>query len=268
MKMFKKSLSILLALVMALSFMSVAFAARDIQVFVTIEGINKTLYSGKKVLVPLKSTVYDVLAASGIDIVFGENEDGSKYIISIDGETEKSFGETDGWIYYYNGLKTDLTIDQRKVKFDDKIYIYYADPDGVGFQDPIRSDHLEEGYINFYSEEAAIDEETGEEITVEVPVAGAIMVVDGEYTFVTDEEGNVYLPEELLTGVHKYTLDRHSENGCPTIIRTYSGKFGSNPDSGSSSSSDSGLSIIEKIKIFLSYFKERVKAYFINLFNF
>ena len=80
MKIFKKSLSVLLVLVMAFAFMSVAFAARDIQVWITIEGINKTICSSKKVLVPLKSTLFDVLVASGIDIEFGETDDGGKYI--------------------------------------------------------------------------------------------------------------------------------------------------------------------------------------------
>lgn len=226
MKAFKKTLSILLALLIAFTCASVAFAAKDILVFVTVDGIKKTLYDSE-LTVRAGSSVLDVLKAAGLDVVVQQTEDGAR-IVSIEGDTEKTFGGSDGWYYDLWPEETycSTPVDKKQVENGDCIEVYYADR-AVGFQKPIFHEQLNEGFIYLYSNET--DPATGEE--TQVPVVGATMVIDGTHTFVSDENGKVYLPAELCENVHTMTLERYAENDLPTLLRA-EGEIGFDPTLG------------------------------------
>ena len=224
MKTLKKTLAVLLAALMAFACCVVAFAADEFPVFIDVEGISKNLYEGS-VTVPAGSTVLDVLKATGLNVVTREETDGV-YVVSIAGDTEKTFGGKDGWYYDIGFDAYSVPMNKQEVKHNDSIHIYYADP-AVGFQKPIMETCFDEGYIRFYSEGS--DPATGDR--TEVPVVGATMVIDGAYTYVTDENGKVYLPENLCENVHSFTLERYTEQGLPTILRAF-GNYGFDPTLG------------------------------------
>jgi len=252
----KKSISIFLTLLLLVFCAVPAFAASSIPVVLCVEGISKTLYTGW-LDVPKGSTVLDVLKASGLPVETAEDETGIR-VVSIAGEREKTFGGTDGW-YCTIGFENDLVaMDKTIVEYDDSIDIFYVDP-AVGFQDVTYSDRSNEGYIEFYSSHWSAETET----ETYTPVVGATVVVDGQYTFVTNENGRVNLPEALLSGEHSFTIDRTTPEGLPTIVRG-EGTFGYDPTKGPNLPVANFLSRV--IDWFYGIF-DRIKAFFKGLFK-
>ena len=254
MKTLKKTLAVLLTALLTFACAGIAFAADEIPVFIDVEGISKTLYENK-LNVPAGSSVLDVLKATGLSVVTEEAADGVR-VVSIAGDTEKTFGGTDGWYYDIGFHDCSVPMDKKTVKHSDSIHIYYADP-AVGFQKPVMELKLDDGYVRFYSD--LEDVNTGE--ITEIPVVGTTMTVDGSYTYVTDANGKVYLPENLCENVHTYTLERYTEAGLPTILRA-GGSYGFDPTLGPNLPVTSFISRV--IDWFLGIF-DKIVSFFKNL---
>ena len=222
MKTFKKSLSVLLALVMAFAFMSFAFAANDISVYVCVEGITRTLFDGD-VTVPEGSTAFDALTATGLNISSRDTEYGV-YVYAIEGEEEKTFGgETgwDGWSYEVNGDGNVGSLNTVTVNDGDSMLLYYADPWGpTGMQRPVVEFADDYSYMMITSSDTVTDWVTYESVTTVNPVAGATITIDGERKITSDETGKAIIPEDLIEGDHEYVIEKYAENGLPLVLRT------------------------------------------------
>ena len=245
MKKMRNTLAVLLTALLVFACALPAFAAKDMLVFLSVDGISETLYEGS-MTVPAGASVLDALKATGLEVVTAEGADGLR-VVSIAGDAEKTFGGADGWYYDIGFDDCTVPMDKKAVQATDSIHIYYADLT-VGFQKPVMDPALDKGYIRFYSGE-------------NTPVAGATMVIDGTYTFVTDADGIVYLPEELCENVHSYTLERYTAQGLPTILRA-GGNYGFDPTLGPNLPVASFLSRV--IDWFYSLF-DKIAAFFRGL---
>ena len=156
MKALKKSVSLLLALIMLMSACcAFASAASDIKVNVRIEGINDKLFYGN-VTVPSGATVLDAIkqadsVSSKIKVTVKNGAYGA-YVTAVNSEKEKTFGGYDGWNYRVNGVDPSVSMDKYKVKSGAKIILYYGDPYGKGMQYPVAdTSMLAAGYLSFKS---------------------------------------------------------------------------------------------------------------------
>ena len=128
MKALKKSVSLLLALIMLMSACcAFASAASDIKVNVRIEGINDKLFYGN-VTVPSGATVLDAIkqadsVSSKIKVTVKNGAYGA-YVTAVNNEKEKTFGGYDGWNYRVNGVDPSVSMDKYKVKSGAKIILY------------------------------------------------------------------------------------------------------------------------------------------------
>ena len=227
MKFLKKSLSVLLALVMCVTCMSVCASAawwnsKTMDAHIIVEGISKTLYD-EWIEVSKTATVLEALTATGLSFETKETEYGL-YVTSIEGDEEKTFGGWDGWIFELDGEICEESVDKARLSFDDGIYVvifYYGDPYGShGMQYPNVQQDID-GVITVTSEDTVKNWETGESVTTVNPVVGAtVSFDDGTVVLITDSEGKVYIPEELKDGFHTYTIERYAEDGCPTVLRS------------------------------------------------
>lgn len=228
MKALKKSVSLLLALIMLMSACcAFASAASDIKVNVRIEGINDKLFYGN-VTVPSGATVLDAIkqadsVSSKIKVTVKNGAYGA-YVTAVNSEKEKTFGGYDGWNYRVNGVDPSVSMDKYKVKSGAKIILYYGDPYGKGMQYPVAdTSMLAAGYLSFKSTDTVYRAD-GTIKTTESVITGYILewglgngaTVD----LYPDENGLVYIDKEFLTkGEHSVQIIKTDDSGMPLVLR-------------------------------------------------
>lgn len=230
MKMFKKSMSILLVAMMLLaSFTLCSFAADDVKVSLRIEGIDKCLFYDD-VTVPADATAYDVLLKAdekddSLTVVSSASIYGA-YITSINGITAGTYTtmKWDGWSYMVDGVSPDVGVSAYKVEDGDVIVMYYGDPWNTGMQYPvINTEKLSDGIISFTSMDTVYDENWNA-VTKEMPVTGYTLTwgYNGKTVEITpDENGVCKIPYKYLTiGEHTVQIEKYDEKtGLPTVLR-------------------------------------------------
>lgn len=230
MKMFKKSMSILLVAMMLLaSFTLCSFAADDVKVSLRIEGIDKCLFYGD-VTVPADATAYDALLKAdekddSLTIVSSASIYGA-YITSINGITAGTYTtmKWDGWSYMVDGVSPEVGVSAYKVEDGDVIVIFYGDPWNTGMQYPIaHTENVADGTISFTSMDTVYDE-SWNAVTKEVPVTGYTLTwgYNGKTVEITpDENGVCKIPYKYLTiGEHTVQIEKYDEKtGLPTVLR-------------------------------------------------
>ena len=228
MKALKKSVSLLLALIMLMSACcAFASAASDIKVNVRIEGINDKLFYGN-VTVPSGATVLDAIkqadsVSSKIKVTVKNGAYGA-YVTAVNNEKEKTFGGYDGWNYRVNGVDPSVSMDKYKVKSGAKIILYYGDSYGKGMQYPVAdTSMLAAGYLSFKSTDTVYRAD-GTTKTTESIITGYILewglgngaTVD----LYPDENGLVYIDKEFLTkGEHSVQIIKTDDSGMPLVLR-------------------------------------------------
>lgn len=228
MKALKKSVSLLLALIMLMSACcAFASAASDIKVNVRIEGINDKLFYGN-VTVPSGATVLDAIkqadsVSSKIKVTVKNGAYGA-YVTAVNNEKEKTFGGYDGWNYRVNGVDPSVSMDKYKVKSGAKIILYYGDPYGKGMQYPVAdTSMLAAGYLSFKSTDTVYRAD-GTTKTTKSIITGYILewglgngaTVD----LYPDENGLVYIDKEFLTkGEHSVQIIKTDDSGMPLVLR-------------------------------------------------
>lgn len=232
MKMFKKSLSVILAVMMLFGCLSIAVFAENGKVTVSlrIEGINACLYYDD-VTVNDGSTVLDVVkTADEKDDSLSVNAIESKYgayINAINGITAGSYTaiKWDGWLYMVNGVVADVSVDDFTVSDGQAIVMYYGDPYVTGMQYPImNTDKLSDGIVSFTSMDTTYDDLTWEPIVEECPVTGYKLTwgYNGKTVELTpDENGVCTIPYKYLTyGKHTVQIEKYdAKTGLPTVLR-------------------------------------------------
>ena len=228
MKALKKSVSLLLALIMLMSACcAFASAASYIKVNVRIEGINDKLFYGN-VTVPSGATVLDAIkqadsVSSKIKVTVKNGAYGA-YVTAVNSEKEKTFGGYDGWNYRVNGVDPSVSMDKYKVKSGAKIILYYGDPYGKGMQYPVAdTSMLAAGYLSFKSTDTVYRAD-GTTKTTKSIITGYILewglgngaTVD----LYPDENGLVYIDKEFLTkGEHSVQIIKTDDSGMPLVLR-------------------------------------------------
>lgn len=232
MKMFKKSLSIILAvMVLIASMATVSFAADDtLTVNLRIEGIDECLYYDD-VTVDGGASVYDVLMSADeaddtLTVTFTSSQYGA-YVSAINGITAGSYTTLrwDGWSYMVDGVSPEVGVSSYKVEKGDVIVMYYADPWNTGMQYPIiNTDELSDGKISFTSMDSVYDENWNM-VTQECPVKDYTLVWgygNGQTVEITpDENGVCTIPYKYLTiGEHTVQVEKYdAKSGLPTVLR-------------------------------------------------
>ena len=228
MKTLKKSVSLILALVMLMSTCcAFASAASDIKVNVRVEGISDTLAYGN-VTVPAGSSVLDVIkkadsVSSKIKVTIINGAYGA-YVTAVNGEKEKTFGGYDGWNYRVNGVSPSVSMDQYIVKSGAKIVLYYGDPYGKGMQYPVAdTSMLGAGYLSFKSTDTIYDE-YGMPHEVESVITGYVLEWGleggGTVDLYPDENGLVCIDKSFLTkGEHSVQIIKTDDSGMPLVLR-------------------------------------------------
>lgn len=230
MKMFKKSLSVILAVMMIFGCMSVmAFAANDVTVSLRIEGITECLYYGK-VTVDSDATVLDVIKTAdekddSLTVTTVESKYGD-YITTINGITAGSYTaiKWDGWSYMVDGKSPDVGVSAYTVSNGDAIVMYYGDPWNTGMQYPsINTSDLSDGEISFASMDTVYDDNWNA-VTKECAVTDYTLTwgYNGKTVKITpDENGVCKIPYKHLTiGKHTVQIEKYDEKtGLPTVLR-------------------------------------------------
>lgn len=230
MKMFKKSMSILLVAMMLLaSFTLCSFAADDVKVSLRIEGIDKCLFYGD-VTAKADATVLDVIKAAdeadeSLTATIVDSDYGP-YLVDINGIVAGSYTAMmwDGWSYMVDGVSPDVGVSAYKVEDGDVIVMYYGDPWNTGMQYPvINTEKLSDGIISFTSMDTVYDENWNA-VTKEMPVTGYTLTwgYNGKTVEITpDENGVCKIPYKYLTiGEHTVQIEKYDENTTlPTVLR-------------------------------------------------
>lgn len=231
MKMFKKSLSIILAVIMLLGCTSVmAFAAEDnVTVSLRIEGITECLYYGD-VTVESGATALDVIKTAdandaSLTVVAVDSEYGA-YIASINGITAGSYTTMmwDGWSFMVDDVAPSVGVSAFVVTDGNEIVMYYGDPWNTGMQYPIiNTDNITKGEISFTSMDTTYDENWNT-VVAECPVKDYTLIwgYKGETVEITpDENGVCKVPYKYLTiGEHSVQIVKYDvTTGLPTVLR-------------------------------------------------
>ena len=230
MKMFKKSMSILLVAMMLLaSFTLCSFAADDVKVSLRIEGIDKCLFYGE-VTAKADSTVLDVIKAAdeadeSLTATIVDSDYGP-YLVDINGIVAGSYTAMmwDGWSYMVDGVSPDVGVSAYTVEDSDVIVMYYADPWNTGMQYPIiNTDKLSDGIVSFTSMDTVYDENWNA-VTAEVAVTDYVLVwgyKGGTVEITPDENGVCKVPYKYLTiGEHTVQIEKYdAKTGLPTVLR-------------------------------------------------
>lgn len=189
-----------------------------------IQGISDTIFYDV-VTVPAGDDGTAVLS-DALTVVDNDNQDLTftmkdspygKYISSINGESEATFGGYDGWIFRVNGEEAVVSISQQKVEDGDYILLYYSDAYGEGFQIPQlnQSFLLDDGVLTFTSYD------TSEEGT---PVTGATVTWyydGGSVEYKTDSEGQINVAKEYRTpGSHQVQIEKLSSKSATVNGKT------------------------------------------------
>lgn len=206
-----------------------ALAADDtISVTIQIEGVSENYYYDT--VETDKTCLEDVLAFidetdDSLTINMVDSSYGGKYISGINGDSEMQFGGYDGWMFLVNGEESPVGISSVTLNDGDNVVIYYSDAYGVGMQNPVADvTKIDEGILKVTSKDTIYDENWNATASVN-PVTGAtIKWYNGdEYTeYITDENGEILIPEEYLTnGEHKVSIEKYSDGAyrAPMVIR-------------------------------------------------
>lgn len=232
MKMFKKSLSVILALVMIFGCMSVVSFAADGKATVSlrIEGIKDCFYYGD-VAVSGSTTVLDVikqadkddntLSVTVIPSIYGD------YVKSINGLEAGKYTALgwDGWSYRVDGVEPDVGVGKYTVSGGETIVMYYADPWNTGMQYPIiNTKNLANGEVSFTSIDSVFDSNTFEMVEKERAVTGYTLTWgtgSKKVVLTPDENGVCKIPYKYLTlGKHSVQIEKYDEKtGLPTVLR-------------------------------------------------
>ena len=276
MKLFKKTLCVLLAALLLGCTALTAFAAEgDVTVSLRVEGITDCLFYDN-VTVAADATALDALkaadaASDDLTLTVTESEYGA-YLAAINGlfagsQTTKGW---DGWMFRVNDEAVSVGIDAYTVSNGDSVVVYYSDEYGdTGMLYPeINLDGLMEGKISFTSATTEYDPETWEPTVKQVPVTGYTLIWDGE-KIIADEEGVAHLTEaQIADGDHSVQIERYAENGLPTVLRfapDYGVTIGSAEDPDDSQDQPQGL--FARIIAFFRNLFQKIAAFFGKLFN-
>ena len=230
MKMFKKSMSIVLVAMMLLSTFAIcSFAADDVNVSLRIEGIDKCLFYGN-VTVVADATVLDVIKAAdeadeSLTATIVDSEYGP-YLVDINGIVAGTYTDMmwDGWSYMVDGVSPDVGVSAYTVKDGEVIVMYYGDPWNTGMQYPIiNTEKLSDGIISFTSMDTVYDENWNA-VTAEVAVTDYVLVwgyKGGTVEITPDENGVCKIPYKYLTiGEHTVQIEKYdAKTGLPTVLR-------------------------------------------------
>ena len=276
MKLFKKTLCVLLAALLLGCTALTAFAAEgDVTVSLRVEGITDCLFYDN-VTVAADATALDALkaadaASDDLTLTVTESDYGA-YLAAINGlyagsQTTKGW---DGWMFRVNDEAVSVGIDAFTVSNGDSVVVYYSDEFGdTGMLYPeINLDGLMEGKISFTSATTEYDPETWEPTVKQVPVTGYTLIWDGE-KIIADEEGVAHLTEaQIADGDHSVQIERYAENGLPTVLRfapDYGVTIGSAEDPDDSQDQPQGL--FARIIAFFRNLFQKIAAFFGKLFN-
>lgn len=232
MKMFKKSLSVILAVMMLIGCTAVmSFAAEDdATVSLRIEGITECLYYGD-VTVASGATALDVIKAAdakddGLNVTVVDSLYGP-YITTINGITAGTYTDMkwDGWSYMVDGEAPSVGVSGYTVSDGEVIVMYYGDPWNTGMQYPIaHTENVADGEISFTSMDTVYDENWNA-VEKECPVTDYTLVWgygNGKTVEITpDENGVCKIPYKYLTfGDHSVQIEKYDVgNGLPTVLR-------------------------------------------------
>ncbi len=234
MKKSMKLASLLLAVLLALSCMSVVAFAEGASIAVTlrVEGIDGCLYTGsytyenapKSIHLDKLLLAYDA-ADDGISFVGIEDN----YITEINGLKAGKYGGWDGWMFQINGVDSAVGVKDALVRNGDAIVYYYGDPFGVGMQFPKLDDSQKaDGKLVFYSEDSVYDPVTWEPTLVKNAVKDMDVTLKGAnftLTAKTDADGVAsFDPADIVSGEYTVSVSRYAENGCPTVLRFAEGE--------------------------------------------
>lgn len=277
MKLFKKTLCVLLAALLLGCTALTALAAEDEEynVLLRVEGITDCLYYDF-VTVPAGATALDALkaadaASDDLTLTVTDSEYGA-YLAAINGlyAGSKTTKGWDGWMFRVNDEAVSVGIDAYTVNNGDSVVVYYSDEYGdTGMLYPeINLDGLMEGKISFTSAQTEYDPETWEPTVKQVPVTGYTLIWDGE-KIIADEEGVAHLTEaQIADGDHSVQIERYAENGLPTVLRfapDYGVTIGSAEDPDDSQDQPQGL--FARIIAFFRNLFQKIAAFFGKLFN-
>lgn len=225
MKMFKKSLSVVMAVLTVFACLSLTAFAADTTVNLRIEGITECLYYAD-VAISENATVYDVLLKADAEsdklTVTSYVSEYGAYVDSINGIAAGTYTEKkwDGWSYRVNRVAPSVGVDAYTVSAGDSIVMYYNDEWNTGMQYPeAKTDKLGDGKIYFTSMDTVYDENWNS-VVAECAVTGYTLIWDG--TRITpDAEGVCIIDASLLkAGEHSVQIEKYDEKtGLPTVLR-------------------------------------------------
>lgn len=232
MKKLKKTLAVLMSVILIFGCMSVISFAADgtVTVKLRIEGITECLYYGK-VSAKNGATVLDVvktadeldksLTVNVVDSYYGD------YISGINGIYAGAYTTLgwDGWSYLVNSVSPDVGVSQYTVKDGDSVVLFYGDPWNTGMQYPvINTKDLGNGKIAVTSNDTVYEAPDYTPVTKECPVANCTVVwefLGGKIKLTTDENGICTIPDRYLSyGTHSVQIERYdSTTSLPTVLR-------------------------------------------------
>ena len=274
MKLFRKTLSVLLAALLLGCTALVAFAADgDITVSLRVEGITENLYYGD-VTVAAGATALDALKAADaasdtLTISVSESQYGT-YLNGINGvfagsQTEKGW---DGWMFRVNDAAVSVGIDAYTVSDGDAVVVYYSDEFGdTGMAYPVADlSALSEGKISFTTVVTEYDENWNPTEKT-VALKGYTLIWDGA-KIAADADGVVTIPADKLTaGEHSVQIESYAENGLPLVLR-FAPDFTVTVEAAESDGDAEGeLNFFQKIINFFKDLIQKIKDFFGKLFN-
>lgn len=279
MKLFKKTLCVLLAVLLLSCTAMIAFAEDGGNVVsLRVEGITDCLFYGD-VTVSDGATALDALKAADavsddLTLTVTESEYGS-YLAAINGlyagsQTEKGW---DGWMFRVNGVAPEVGINAFVVKGGDVLVVYYSDEYGeTGMYYPVLDDSLllTEGKLSFTSTVTDYDPVTWEPTVQEVTIKGYTLIWDGA-RIQPDENGVVTLTEaQLQNGDHSVQIERYAQNGLPTVLRfapDYSIKIEKSTEDPGTNDTQDQQDFFAKILNVLKGLFQKIIDFFKGLFN-
>ena len=226
MKSFKKTLSVILALLLLAVCAVPVFAADETAtVSLRVEGIKENLYYGD-VTVDAGSNVLQVLEAAAAEddaltLTVITSEYGP-YLAAINGVAAGSQTKTgwDGWQYHVDGKDPGVGVTAYTVSDGEEIVVFYGDEWGeTGMYYPeIDLSQISKGLVTFTAT-ATVYDENWNPSTETVALTGYTLYWDGA-KISPDENGVCELPVSALRGdTHTVQIERYAENGLPDILR-------------------------------------------------
>ncbi len=196
----------------------------DITVFLRVEGINESIYSGE-INSPASGnpTALDKLTGAlhqeGINYETGELN-GNIMITSIDGEEAGTFGEDDGWLFMVNNEMTNVGAAEYQMEDNDELVFFYGGfpPATLIPQVEIEPSPAMVGE-NFKVTVTSTYTEHHTEEMVTTAIEGAAVYFEGR-EFFTDDEGRSEIRGVDYTGEYILQVRKEREDGFPALVRT------------------------------------------------